>query len=74
MKKEFDSIKILDVVATLKAFPEHRILKGEVGTVVEQLDEEMFEVEFSNKKGHTVYMVSLHAQDLMLLHFQGELT
>ena len=48
------SIKLLDVVALTVDLPEDNLWRGQVGTVVEILaDGEAFEVEFSDREGHT---------------------
>ena len=65
-------IKVLDVVALLHDHPDKKILKGQVGTVVEQLDENVFEVEFVNTKGETIALEEIHADNLFLLHFEIE--
>ena len=65
-------IKVLDVVALLHDQPDKKILKGQVGTVVEQLDENVFEVEFVNTKGETIALEEIHADNLFLLHFEIE--
>ena len=44
-------MKILDVVATLQDFPEQRVAKGQVGTVVEELDSDHVLVEFADLSG-----------------------
>lgn len=65
-------IKVLDVVALLNDLPGKKLLKGQVGTVVEQLDENVFEVEFVNTNGETLAMEEIHADNLFLLHFEIE--
>lgn len=62
--------KLLDVVALLKEKDNLNI--GQVGTVVEILDNENFEVEFSNTKGETISTVPVNAKDLLLLHYEVE--
>jgi len=71
MDKNVNLIKHLDVVALLKAIPDKNLIKGEVGTVVEQFDEDNFEVEFSNEKGQTTNSIVLNSKDLIVLHFKG---
>ena len=44
-------MKLLDVVALTEDIPEKRLLRGQVGTLVEQLTPEVFEVEFSDING-----------------------
>jgi hypothetical protein len=68
MKKS--KIKLLDAVAILKDLPEKRLTHGQVGTVVEVLDSNIFEVEFSDKSGETIAEIALHSDDLLLLHHE----
>lgn len=50
-------IKELDTVALLKNIPEKNLSKGQVGTVVEKLDGNTFEIEFSNANGKTILTI-----------------
>ena len=61
---------VLDVVALLHELPEKNILKGQVGTIVEKLDDNVFEVEFCNNNGETIALETLSAKELFLLHFE----
>jgi Domain of unknown function (DUF4926) len=45
------TIKKLDVVALTRNKPKLRLLAGQVGTVVERLARNVFEVEFSDERG-----------------------
>lgn len=66
-------MKLLDVVALLKDMPDRNLVKGQVGTIVEQLDENAFEVEFVDaKSGDTLSIETLSSKDLILLHFALE--
>ena len=65
-------LKLLDVVALLKAIPDEKLVKGQVGTIVEILDEGVYEVEFADKQGRTITTMALNAKDLMQLHFEIE--
>lgn len=67
------SLKLLDIVALLKDIPDEKLVKGQVGTVVEELDKEVYEVEFTNKRGETITSLALTNEELMLLHFEVEL-
>jgi hypothetical protein len=42
---------LLDVVALLSELPAQRLARGQVGTIVEQLDENISLVEFSDEQG-----------------------
>lgn len=66
-------IKLLDVVALLKAKPKEKLMAGQVGTVVEILGQNDFEVEFANKKGQTIALLTLKKEDFLVLHYEMEL-
>jgi hypothetical protein len=44
-------IKLLDVVALLRDIPVARLRRGQVGTVVEELGSQVYEVELSDDRG-----------------------
>lgn len=64
-------IELLDTVALAEDLPERNLKKGEVGTVVEILDTEVYEVEFSNDDGQTYAEFALGNDQLIVLHNQG---
>jgi hypothetical protein len=66
MKKIFN---LLDIVALSEDLPKEGLLKGQVGTIVEILSDEIFEVEFSNNKGITYSLLPLKSSQLIQLHF-----
>ena len=49
----------LDVIALLEDLPQHRLRRGQVGTLVARLGPGVFEVEFSDDSGKTYALVSL---------------
>lgn len=63
------TINILDVVALTEDVPKEELPRGQVGTVVEVLDADVFEVEFNDDDGRTYAMVPLRADQLMILHY-----
>jgi hypothetical protein len=63
-----ETIKMLDVVALLKARPDERLLCGQIGTVVECYSNNDFEVEFSDSNGDTISLLTLSSDEIMLLH------
>ena len=65
-----NQIQLLDVVALTEGLPEKKLFRGQVGTVVELLAPNVFEVEFSNDNGQTYAMLALRADQLMVLHYQ----
>ena len=64
-----NSIQLLDVVALLQDHQESKLIAGQVGTVVEALAEDVFEVEFSDDEGRTYAAVALKASELIALHY-----
>jgi Domain of unknown function (DUF4926) len=67
-----ETIKLLDVVALLKEIPEKKLLRGQIGTVVECYTDTEFEIEFSDNKGKTISMLALSTDEIMLLHNELE--
>lgn len=63
-------VKLLDAVALTKDLPERGLLRGQVGTVVELLAPNVFEVEFSDDEGRTYASLALRASQLLVLHHQ----
>jgi Domain of unknown function (DUF4926) len=61
-------MKVLDVVALTKDQTEADLRRGQVGTIVEELAEGVYEVEFVDLEGRTYAMLSLPAEHLMVLH------
>lgn len=64
------SIQLLDVVALTVDLPQCGLSRGQVGTVVELLTPDAFEVEFSDNDGRTYASLSLHADQLMVLRYR----
>jgi hypothetical protein len=64
------AIQLLDVVALTEDLPERGIFRGQVGTVVEILAPDVFEVEFCDNEGRTYASLALRAHQLMVLHYQ----
>jgi hypothetical protein len=64
--------KLLDTVALLEDLPERKLKRGEVGTVVEVLAPEVYEVEFCDDEGQTYAELALRSEQLIALHNQGE--
>jgi hypothetical protein len=61
-------IRILDVVALMEDRTELGLVRGHVGTVVESLGGNAFEVEFSEEEGRTYALVPVPADQLQVLH------
>ncbi len=64
------SIKLLDVVALTEDMPRMDLARGQVGTVMDSLSPETYEVEFSDDNGQTYALVPLHASQLIVLHYR----
>jgi hypothetical protein len=63
-------IHLLDVVALTEDLPERGLSRGQVGTVVEELDPDIFEVEFSDNEGRTYAILALRADQLLVLRYE----
>jgi hypothetical protein len=62
----------LDVVALLSDIPAERLARGQVGTVVEQLDNDNSLVEFSDEQGRAYAIVPCPRTELLTLHYFPE--
>lgn len=73
MKEDTDTIRnepsVLDVVALLADVPADRLARGQVGTVVEPLDEASVLVEFSDDQGRAYAVVPVPRSQLLVLHY-----
>ncbi|HEY5327465.1 MAG TPA: DUF4926 domain-containing protein [Mucilaginibacter sp.] len=67
-----ETIKLLDVVALLKGKPENKLMRGQIGTIVERYGNTEFEVEFSDNNGKTISLLTLSTDEIMLLHNELE--
>jgi hypothetical protein len=63
-------LNLFDIVALKTDLPQHRLLAGQVGTIVEILAPEVYEVEFSDDDGQTYAMQALSAPQLLKLHYK----
>ena len=63
---------LLDVVALLSDLPAQRLARGQVGTVVEQLDDRTSLVEFSNEQGQAYAVAACPRSELLTLHYVPE--
>jgi Domain of unknown function (DUF4926) len=63
-------LNLLDVVALKEDLPQHNLSAGQVGTIVETLAPDVYEVEFSDDDGQTYAMLPLHRQQLLQLKYQ----
>ena len=65
-----DKLKISDVVVLTEPLLLLNLRKGELGTIVEVLDKDVFLVEFADTKGVTYAMPSLKADSLMKVYYE----
>jgi len=65
------NINTLDVVALLQDVPARGLVRGQVGTVVEQLAPGVFEVEFSDNNGRTYARLAASADKLLVLRHEA---
>jgi Domain of unknown function (DUF4926) len=63
---------VLDVVALLTDLPAQRLARGQVGTIVEQLDDKTLLVEFSDDQGRAYAVAPCPRADLLVLHYVPE--
>ena len=65
-----NDLRLLDVVALVEDISEKGLLRGQVGTIVEMLAKDVYEVEFSDDEGRAYAMLPLRAEQLMVLHYE----
>jgi len=58
-----------DVVALLADLPAERLARGQVGTVVEALDERTVLVEFADDQGRAYAISPCPRSELLVLHY-----
>jgi hypothetical protein len=63
---------VLDVVALLTGLSAQRLARGQVGTIVEELDDKTLLVEFSDDQGRTYAVAPCPRADLLVLHYVPE--
>jgi uncharacterized protein DUF4926 len=64
-------VKLLDTVAVLEDKPDKGLVSGQVGTIVEVLAPDVFEVEFLDSDGRTTGLAELARNELLLLRHQA---
>lgn len=68
-------VPVLTTVALLEDLPQHKLTRGQIGTVVEHLErngDRALLVEFSNEEGETYAMVFVGPEQVMELHRKVE--
>lgn len=61
-------LELLSVISVLRDFPEHQLVRGQVGTIVEDLAPDVHLVEFSDDEGRTYALATLNSHELIRLH------
>ncbi len=62
-------VSLLDVVALSEPVPQNGLDAGQVGTIVEMLGRDTYEVEFSDDNGRTYAQLALRRSQILPLHF-----
>lgn len=63
-------MKLFDIVTLVEDLPELNLYRGQVGTIVEQYEPKIFEVEFSDIQGKTYALETLKSEQLMVLLYE----
>jgi hypothetical protein len=63
-------MKLLDVVAIIENLPKLGLYRGQVGTIVDEYEPGVFEVEFSDVQGKAYAVETLNASQIMVLYHQ----
>jgi Domain of unknown function (DUF4926) len=63
---------LLDAVALLTDLPAQRLARGQVGTIVEELDDKTSLVEFSDDQGRAYVIAPCPRAELLVLHYVPE--
>ncbi len=66
---ESEGPSLLDVVVLLADVLGEGLARGQVGTVVEQLDDKVLFVEFSDDQGRAYAIVPCPRAELLVLHY-----
>lgn len=67
-----NQLQLLDVIALKTSLPDHHLLAGQVGTIVEILAPDVYEIDFSDDDGQTYAMLPLHSSQLLRLCYAPE--
>lgn len=65
-----ENIGVLNAVALTQDLPQEKLVRGQVGTVVEQLAPDAYEVEFVASDGRTYALLPLRTEQIMVLHYE----
>jgi hypothetical protein len=64
-----EPLQLHDVVALLEDHPEVGLLAGQVGTIVERVEDGVFEIEFSDEDGRTYAELALPERQVIALRY-----
>jgi len=67
-----DTPSLLNVVALLADLPDAGLARGQVGTIVERLDDKTWLVEFSDDQGRAYAVAPCPRDELLVLHYVPE--
>lgn len=65
-------MKLLDIVALTEDLEDGSLRRGHVGTIVEILAEDVFEVEFVDNSGYVYALRALKKDQLMVLYYNNK--
>ena len=65
-----EQIELLDVVALTEDLSEHGLVRGQVGTVVEELPPDAYEVEFCDDEVRTYASTGIPRDKLIVLRYR----
>ena len=71
-RADIEGPSVLDVVALLVDLPVEGLSRGQVGTIVEHLDDRTLLVEFSDDNGHAYAIAPCPRTELLVLHYVPE--
>jgi Domain of unknown function (DUF4926) len=71
-RANIESPSVLDVVALLVDLPVEGLSRGQVGTIVEHLDDKTLLVEFSDDNGQAYAVAPCPRTELLVLHYVPE--
>jgi len=67
-----EEIKLLDVVALIEDLDSEGLKHGQVGTVVEEWKDGVFEVEFSDDSGNAYAFAAVRPEQIMKLRYRKD--
>lgn len=69
-----NDIHLLDVIALTVDKPEHKLMRGEIGAVVECYPDDTYDVEFVAQDGYTYALITLNGDELLPLREKGHVS